>query len=357
MYLSTTKENSVLNRYFYGFLLLLLVFLLILIYVLFSATGLPKERRGEVALRITIDAPEENTDTRLWVPYPVSDEYQDIKGIRIEGNHTNHGIYRDASTGNRALYAEWTRPSAERYILFSFEASAVERVRKDFVTVETELPAEVLQYLRGTKFIPVDGDVKKIAEKIVKGKATVLERARAVYDWVVDNTFRDPTIRGCGIGDVEVMLAGKAGGKCADISSVFVALARASGVPAREVFGLRLGKQGQSDITNGHHCWAEFYQPGFGWVPVDPADVRKVMLEKNLGLKESEPYRDYFFGAVDEYRIALGKGGRELYLSPRIKDGPLNYFMYPYAEVDGKALDWLAAQTELKYRVTFKARD
>lgn len=327
------------------------------------ATGLALEfnhskvRSGEVTLSITIDAPKDNKDTRLWVPYPVSDEDQRIDKIRIEGNQTYHGVYRDAATGNMALYAEWTAPAAERRITLTFEASAVERVKKDFVTAETDLPVEVSRYLQGSRFIPVDGRVKEIADKVTLGKTTTLERARAVYDWVVENTFRDPDVRGCGTGEVEVLLAKKAGGKCADISSIFVALARASGVPAREVFGLRLGKEDKGDITKGHHCWAEFYQPGFGWVPVDPADVRKVMLTKNLNLKEAEPYREYFFGAVDEYRIVLGKGGRGIHLSPRISDGPLNYFMYPYAEVDGKALEWLAAQKELKYRITFKAKD
>lgn len=335
----------------YGFLSLLLLLLLS------PATGLAKERSGEVAFRITIDAPEKNTDTRLWIPYPLSDEYQEITEVRVEGNQTTHGIYKDASTGNMALYAEWTRPAAQRYILFSFEASAARRVKKDFAAVETDVPLEVRQYLRGTKYIPIDGKIKEIANRITLGETTVLERARAVYDWVVENTYRDPEIKGCGTGEVEALLTKKAGGKCVDISSVFVALARASGVPAREVFGLRLGERGQSDITNEHHCWAEFYQPGYGWIPVDPADVRKVMLTENLSLKEAKPYGDYFFGAVDERRIVLGRGGRELYLNPRLKDDPLNYFMYPYAEVDGKALNWLAAQKELKYNITFKTMD
>jgi transglutaminase-like putative cysteine protease len=107
-------------------------------------------------------------------------------------------------------------------------------------------------------------------------------------------------------------------------------------------------------MTKGHHCWSEFYLPGYGWVPVDPADVRKAMLKEGLDLKQAEKYREYFFGAVDEYRIVLGRGGRGHYLNPPQKDGPLNYFMYPYAEVDGKALEWLAAQKKLKYQITFK---
>lgn len=97
------------------------------------------------------------------------------------------------------------------------------------------------------------------------------------YDRVVVNTKRDPEVRGCGVGIVEQTLA-KLSGKCADLSSVYVALARAAGVPAREVFGLRLGQQSKQDITDEYHCWAEFYLPGTGWVQVGPSDVRKIWL-------------------------------------------------------------------------------
>ena len=108
-------------------------------------------------------------------------------------------------------------------------------------------------------------------------------------------------------------------------------------------------------MTKGHHCWAEFYVPNYGWVPTDPADVRKMMLVKNLDLKGAQNYIDYFFGGVEQYRIALGRGGRGYYLHPRQNDGPLNYFMYPYAEVDGKSLEWLAAHKDLKFSIKFKA--
>ncbi len=309
---------------------------------------------GEVTLKVTVAAPENNKDTKVWIPYPTSDMDQEIEDVRIDGNFTYSGIYREPETGNLALYAEWKKPVRERYITLRFKATAAERIKKDFPdNLPQEIPVEVLPYLKATEFLPTDGKVKDAAVEATKGKKTILEKARAVYDWVVDNTFRDPEVQGCGVGDVEVTLA-KKGGKCADISSVFVAVARAAGVPAREVFGLRLGRPGQTDITKGHHCWAEFYLPGYGWVPVDPADVRKMMLVKDLDLDAAKEYREYFFGAVDQYRIVLARGGRGYYLRPRQKAGPLNYFMYPYAEVDGKALEWLAAQKDLKYKITFR---
>jgi transglutaminase-like putative cysteine protease len=314
-----------------------------------------KERSGEIELAVTITAPDDSEDVRVWIPYPTSNATQDITNVRVGGNFAQSGIYKEKETGNLALYADWVVPAKNRTITLAFDATARELVRKDFPAVEPAVPAEIEAYLKSTVFIPTDGKVREIALGVTHDKQKISEKARAVYQWVVENTTRDPNVKGCGTGEVEKVIA-KRGGKCADISSVFVSIARAAGVPAREVFGLRLGKKDKEDMTGGHHCWAEFYVPGYGWVPADPADVRKIMLADNLDLKGARKIIDYYFGAVDEYRVALARGGRGYYLNPRQNDGPLNYFMYPYAEVNGKSLEWLAAQTDLKYKVTFRAR-
>ncbi|MFQ5335179.1 MAG: transglutaminase domain-containing protein [Flavobacteriales bacterium] len=316
--------------------------------------AIAKERSGEVTLNVTVAAPDDSKDVRVWIPYPVSNSEQDISDVKIDGNYTKSGIYREKETGNLALYAEWTEATKNRAISLTFDATARELVKRDFPAEESDIPIEIKEYLKSTHFIPTDGKVKQIANSITNDKQKISEKARAVYQWVVENTVRDPQVRGCGLGDVEVTLA-KRGGKCADISSVFVSIARAAGVPSREVFGLRLGKKDDQDMTKGHHCWAEFYVPGYGWVPADPADVRKMMLVKKLDLKAAQHYIDYYFGTREQFRIALARGGRGYYLNPRQNDGPLNYFMYPYAEVDGKSLEWLAAHKDLKYTVRFKA--
>ena len=328
----------------------------VLLCALFVAPGvsMAKDRSGEVELAVTIAAPDDSKDVRVWIPYPVSDKVQDISNVRINGNFTQSGIYAEKETGNLALYAEWTTPTKDRAITLTFDAKANELIRKDFPEVEPVVPVEIKEYLKSTVFIPTDGKIKEIALSITNDKQKISEKARAVYQWVVENTKRDPDVQGCGTGEVEKVIA-KRSGKCADISSVFVSVARAAGVPAREVFGLRLGKKDEEDMTSGHHCWAEFYVPGYGWVPTDPADVRKIMLVNKLDLKGAQGFVDYYFGAVEQYRVALARGGRGYYLNPRQNGGPLNYFMYPYAEVNGEPLEWLAAQTNLKYKIKFKA--
>ncbi|MBY0575762.1 MAG: hypothetical protein K2P67_04090 [Gallionellaceae bacterium] len=312
------------------------------------------ERSGEIELAVTIAAPDDSKDVRVWIPYPVSNNTQDITNVRVNGNFSKSGIYGEKETGNLALYAEWTAPTKDRAITLTFDATARESIKRDFPAVESDIPVEIREYLKNTVFTPTDGKIKEIALGITNDRQKISEKAKAVYQWVVKNTVRDPNVIGCGTGEVEKVIAKKSG-KCADISSVFVAVARAAGIPAREVFGLRLGKKDEEDMTGGHHCWAEFYVPGYGWTPVDAADVRKIMLADKLDLKGAQGIIDYYFGGVDPYRIALARGGRGYYLNPRQNDGPLNYFMYPYAEVNGKRLEWLAAQTDLKYRIKFKA--
>src|SRR5262249_55735403 len=98
-------------------------------------------------------------------------------------------------------------------------------------------------FLRPTKLIPTSGLVKSTATQITANAKTDVEKARAIYEWIVDNTFRNPKTRGCGVGDILYMLESKdLSGKCADLNALFVGLARASGLPARDVYGIRVAK-------------------------------------------------------------------------------------------------------------------
>lgn len=152
---------------------------------------------------------------------------------------------------------------------------------------------ELNYFLQPRRYVPTDGVVKETALKATAGATTEMGKARAIYDWVVDNTFRDPKVRGSGRGDIRFMLeSGDMGGKCADLNALYVGLARSVGLPARHVYGLRIAKSdlGYKSLgvttdkaTRGQHCRVEVYLREHGWVPVDPADVRKVVLEEPPG--------------------------------------------------------------------------
>lgn len=313
-------------------------------------------RSGTVIMDFDLSSHPKGEEAKLWIPYPVSDADQQIFNVRVQGDYAEAAVYTDRVYGNPMLFVRWSKDASSRKLTFAFDAERQEVVRRDFPKKEAPWsPADYALCLAPTSLGPTNGEVKKLADRITKGKKTVLEKTRAIYDWTVENTWRDPDTRGCGTGDVCVLLL-KPGGKCADIHSVFIALARAAGVPSREVFGIRLGKKAQEDITGAYHCWAEFYLPGYGWVPADPADVRKALLTEKLELKDPKTaeLRAFYWGGIDPYRVKFSVG-RDLTLNPPQLGDAVNYLMYPFAQIGGNTLDWLDP-ANFRYSVGFKEK-
>lgn len=308
---------------------------------------------GTVTFTITPTVDQESGDLKLWVPYPMSNKFQTIKDVSISGNYHQAQVLRDADSEAVYLYANWSSISAKPYAVMSFHISQKDRRNNDIKEIDAPYPAEIKKYLKSSKWVPSDDkEMQKIAKDAVKGKKGTLEKAKAVYDWVVENTFRDPNVKGCGLGEPSRTLnACNGGGKCADLSTVFVTIARAAGIPARDVYGLRLSSPKVGDITSGFHCWAEFYLPGTGWVMVDPADVRKMMLVHKIELKDAGDWRKFFWGGDDLFRVVLEKNSRGVSLEGAKED--LNYFMYPAAEVDGKMLNYFDSKG-FSYKVNFE---
>jgi len=312
---------------------------------------IPKEKQGKIYFNFTIRTNEETETARLWIPYPVSNDYQDISNYSIEGNCDYSGIFRESKNGILLLYAEWNNPETFPKLNLSLNIIRKEKIRKNFSITNDFIPIDVEKYLLPTNLGPTDGEVKEIAENVTKGNKTLLEKATAIYDYLIEYGERDGNLTFCGDGDVCKLLKNLRG-KCADFSSVFVALSRSVGVPAREIFGTRIYKDG--DITGAYHCHAEFYLPEYGWIPVDPSDVAKLMLNENLNLDDQKVMiaREYYFGNQSETYVDLS-AGRDIILNPPQDDEPLNYFMYPYVEIDGESIDFIS-QEILKYQISFK---
>ncbi len=313
-----------------------------------------QQSSGTITMEFDLSDHDAAQKTQLWIPYPLSDRDQLITDISVQGDYSESAVYSDQVYSTPILYARWDKNSRSRKLVFSFHVTRKEVARRDFPDKEASWdPADYALSLTATTLGPIDGAVKELSDRITKGKVGVLAKAKAIYDWTCENMYRDPKTVGCGPGNVCLLLE-KPGGKCTDIHSVFIALCRAAGIPAREVFGIRQGKKSGQDITTWQHCWAEFYLPGYDWVPVDPADVRKMMLKENLqpGDARTKYYRDYFWGGWDQYRVKFAMG-RDLILTPAQSGPPLNTFGYPYAEVGTKVLDWLDPKT-FRYRFSFE---
>lgn len=306
--------------------------------------------------------------TKAWIPLPAftASEWQRPGLVSWTGNASVAERVID-SHGAEMLRVEWADTTKNPVI----EVASIVRMR-DRSVVPGQGRAEALSKeerafnLSATRLLPVDGIVKETAEGIVRGRTTDVDKARALYDWVVENTFRNPKTRGCGVGDVSWMIkTGNLNGKCADLNALYVAMARSVGLPARDVYGIRvlpsqfgyksLGA-GSEIVTKAQHCRAEVWLSGSGWTPVDPADVRKVVLEEppaNLALLDPkvENARSTLFGAWEGNWIAFNDA-HDVAL-PGSGEPPLPFLMYPQAEDKSGLVDPLDPEA-FQYKITVR---
>jgi transglutaminase-like putative cysteine protease len=332
-----------------------------------TSTGADRWRAFEVTTRLEILNP--SGVTWAWVPLPLTQDtdYHKTLGHTWNGNAVSARVARDPRYGARLVVAEWLAGTSGP----TLEVVTRVATRDRQVDVSgpargvTEDPAVLRRYLEASDLVPTDGIVEATAREITAAAKTDAEKARALYEWTVDNTFRDPKVKGCGLGDIKTMLeTGNLGGKCADLNALFVGFARAVGIPARDVYGIRvadsaeftsLGRSG--DITKAQHCRAEFYLAGHGWVPVDPADVRKVVLEeKPGGLPLDDPQvqkaRVKLFGAWEMNWMAYNYA-HDVKL-PGSSGAPVAFLMYPQAETGDSRRDSLDPD---QFRYTIRSRE
>ena len=296
-------------------------------------------------LTYTVDLAAHDAAGRIWLPLPGNaGDYQKVISTRWQTGKAEAALYWD-EVYQAPIFTAQTEGAEQRIAVTTRVAT---RDRNRAAAGRTLKDAdEAAFYLQPTKHMPVDGIVAATSKQIVAGASSPDAKARAIYEWVVDNTFREPTTRGCGLGNIKSMLeTGNLGGKCADINSLFVGLARAAGIPAREMYGVRVAESAQfkslgkaGDISKAQHCRAEYFSPRHGWVAVDPADVRKAVLEAKLPLTDTKivALRERLFGYWEMNWVAFNSA-RDFELSPPASQ-PLPYLMYPYAELGGERLD------------------
>ena len=264
---------------------------------------------------------------RVWIPAARSDDFQEVKVISANGDLKLKKT-RESRFGNQMYYAESSKEkSPDLYFEVIYDVVRHERLTMGVARprlAEVQLKeSDRKQYLQPDKLVPVTGLPADLALKVTAGDSTPLEKARAIYDYVFTTMRYDKTGTGWGHGDVLYACDAKKG-NCTDFHSLFIAMARSQGIPARFEIGFPLPPDKHSAEIAGYHCWSDFFEPQHGWVPVDISEAWK-----------HQEKRDYFFGAHDVNRVQFTMG-RDLRLSPAQDGPPLNYFVYPYVEVAGK---------------------
>ncbi len=310
----------------------------VLILAIFSAGGCGKDAQTRDAriLEFTYEfsvtnVPETSTNVIAWAPLPVQHCFQEVRGLEIETDYP-HTIVSDSTYSNRIVRFDFSdnpaRTNAERSAAITFGV-----LRSSYNVLEGDMSPELVPHLEKKVFlkpstnIPLEGKIAEEARTVAGDVKDPLQRARKLYDHIVTSVEYDKSGKGWGRGNA-VYACNIRKGNCTDFHSLFMAEARVVDIPARFIIGFPLPDDPEDSI-GGYHCWAEAYIEGTGWIPVDASEANKHPEKK----KE-------LFGGLDANRVEFTLG-REIEL-PGAKGAPLNFFIYPYVEVDGKGHDGIS---------------
>jgi len=331
-----------------------------------NARSLASQKNGETSSRRTLttqltykatipEVPSGTKTLNLWLPLPFNSEWQSVDDIVVEGTE-QYKLTQDRQYGNRMVYIMSENPKTPVAITVKFVVKRKEvhvlassshgRVENGSGTTEKRWS----RYLKPDAHVPVGGRFGEIAREVASDKKTVLDKARALFEHVVatmqyDYKKESPRL---GEGDVPFVCDYKKG-NCSDLHSYYISLARSLGIPAVLEYGFPLAgiplpnplpKEGK---IGGYHCWTWIYQTDIGWMPLDASDARRWLDSNRPDIKE------YLFGSLVLERSAVAfSRGRDITLEPPQKADPLNNFIYPYAEADGKPVkvNW-----DLSYRL------
>jgi len=275
---------------------------------------------------------------RIWLPLPYEEHSQAVSDLKVE-SPARFKIEHEKEYGNRYAYFALDSDDVKGPfdVRLTFHAQRFEHRVALIMTNDPSAQPLVspARFLLADRLVPISGEIAQLSGQQTEGATEPVEKARRLYNYVVSTMHYDHDGAGWGRGDA-VWARENKHGNCTDFHSLFIAMARAAGIPARFEIGFSLPIGLSDGAIGGYHCWAEFYVQGIGWIPVDASEASK-----------NKDMADYFFGATDQNRVMFTLG-RDIRLKPGQKGDSLNYFVYPYAELDGKPFERL--KNEFSFR-------
>ncbi len=308
-----------------------------------TKSSAPPDRVRSFNFTYCADIPVSNPAAKkfeAWIPLPRDEAFQQIRDLKIE-TPVQYEIVDQGSNGNRVAHLEAIAPLPTSVPVTMTFATIRREEAANMVAAARDLPeptdGHFAEYLEPNRLVPLTGRIAQVSANLAETDVTPLQQARVDYEYVTSIMKYDKSGIGWGRGDA-LYACDVRRGNCTDFHSLFIALARARGIPARFTIGFPIGSAKSGDVP-GYHCWAEFYSGGV-WVPIDASEASK------------HPDRhDYYFGHLDAARVAFTMG-RDLVLKPPHKGEPLNYLIYPYAEIDGVAVPQKEIKTKFSYANT-----
>ncbi|SMP08139.1 Transglutaminase-like enzyme, putative cysteine protease [Desulfurobacterium pacificum] len=248
----------------------------------------------------------------VWIPVPYENRWQKIERMEVVSPYSFQ-LLKESEYGDRFIYIRHEGPLKE-----PTRITVKLLVEREEVKPEKLTSKPPLRYLLPDRLVPVD-KFKVLAERITAGKKTDVEKLKAIYNYVVSHMKYDKSGKGWGRGDA-IWACDAKRGNCTDFHSLFIALCRAAGIPARFQIGLPVNGSGE---VKGYHCWVLAYPDGFVY-GIDASEAAK-----------HPSLRKYYFGHLKDNRVGITIG-RDILLAPAQHGSRLNFTYKAYEEVDLK---------------------
>ncbi len=235
---------------------------------------------------------------------------RDVKNLSCSPPPTD--LFSDAENGNRICFWDLTGKlkngdslTIERtfsYTAYDYKPVIDKKIVSD--NWNKIPPALKSFYTKPEYLLEQTPEIKEASQKIINGITNPLYKAEAIFKWVNDTMkyVYPPEKRGA-----EAALK-TCTGDCGQYSELFIALARAAGIPARQQSGFEF-----SPGNIGYHVWSEIYLPVYGWVPVDATkkdgfchlDNERLIASvgMNIPIRYAPKWADYNNSEVNDSRI------------------------------------------------------
>ena len=260
---------------------------------------------------------------KVWLPLPQSNVHQTVSDLSITSSLPST-IYQEDEYHNKILRLQTDGIVPESLVVnvsFNLNRSFYSAWGETPITSADTTQESLRRYLSPDRLIPITGQIKEEAEKVVTEEMGDLQKAKAIYEYVAENMTYAKSGIGWGRGDA-VYACNAGQGNCTDFHSLFIGMARAVGIPTRFVMGFPVPQDKNQGEISGYHCWAEFYVKGIGWIPVDASEASKY-----------PELREFYFGNLDPNRVEFTIG-RDIQLDPDQLVEPQNFFIYPVVMVN-----------------------
>lgn len=311
-----------------------------------EASSGEEKREFELTYQTSLkEVPAGTKKLELWLPVPQKTAHQDISDLKFDGLG-EPAVAVEPKHGNKIAYWKLEGDALKAFTLaMTFRCKRKEIAAKDLNKARA-LTAEEKEalgsFLQADALVPVGEPVNDVVKAAVGDADTPVVVSRKAYDYVLGNMRYSKEGEGWGKGSTKWACESKYG-NCTDFHALFMSIARSRGVPVKFEMGIPLPEDKTEGPIGGYHCWAKFYLGGIGWVPVDISEA----------WKEKEKYGEYYYGNLTPSRVQLTVG-RDVDLAPKQAGPALNYFVYPYAEADGKPV---AVEKAFSFKDTKKEKE